>query len=170
MAITRDVFMEILKDSYSAYYTIEDLSHESLPLVFRADYKASDEHFWFTKTARVWVNEKNEYCYVFSAESFSPEEAEACMNWAWDDGMPRVQPHKNHQCTNVKLVFVADRVEEDTARAVRKMSRTKNYHHGLYGYSNLLTGLVDLSTEKTVTNREGHELVPFFKKLFAARA
>ena len=54
--------------------------------------------------------------------------------------------------------------------AVRKKSFTKNYRFGLHGYSNLLAGLTDLGTEQTVTNREGHELVPYFKKLFAARA
>ena len=33
-----------------------------------------------------------------------------------------------------------------------------------------LAGIVDLREQKTVTNREGHELAAFFKKLFAARA
>ena len=119
---------------------------------------------------RLWANEKNEYCYVFSAESFSPELADRCMNWAWEDGLPRVKPHAEHQCTNVKVIFIADSVSEETARTIKKKSATKNYKFGLHGYSNLLTGVTSLGTEKTVTNSAGHELVPYFKKLFAARA
>ncbi len=92
------------------------------------------------------------------------------MEWAWQDGIPRVKPHSEHQCTNVKVIFIADSVDGATAESVQKMSRTKNYKFGLHGYSNFLTGITDLGTEKTVTNREGHELVPYFKKLFAARA
>ena len=65
---------------------------------------------------------------------------------------------------------LGDTVDEETAKTVRRKSFTKNYRFGLHGYSNLLSGIVDLGTEKTVTNREGHELVPYFKKLFAARA
>ena len=170
MAISREVFTEVLKDSYSAYYSIHDDVETDLPLVFRADYGARDEKYWLTKKVKVWANEKNEYCYVFSAESFSPELADRCMNWAWEDGLPRVKPHAEHQCTNVKVIFIADSVSEETARTIQKNSFTKSYKFGLHGYSNLLAGVTDLGTEKTVTNSAGHELVPYFKKLFAARA
>ena len=173
MAIPRKTFLEILKDSYSAYYSIHDNADElgtELPLAFRADFAARDERYWLTKSVKMWGNEKNEYCYVFEAPSFSPETAARCVEWAWQDGLPRVKPHSEHQCTNVKVVFIADSVSDETAQAIRKKSLTKNYKFGLHGYSNLLTGITDLGTQKTVTNREGHELVPYFKKLFAARA
>lgn len=174
MAISREVFSEVLKDSYSAYYTIhEDAEADAgLPLIFRADYSSRDERYWLTKSAVTWANEKHEFCYVFTAESFSPELANACMDWAWNDGLPRVKPHAEHQCTNVKVILVADSVSPDTAKAVKKKSATKSYWHGIQpqGYSNLLAAVTDLETQKTVTNRQGHELVPFFKKLFAARS
>jgi len=170
MAIPREQFLDILKDSFSAYYTIVENIDTDLPLAFRADYRLRDERYWLTKSVKIWGNEKNEYCYVFSAESFSPELADRCMNWAWEDGLPRVKPHAEHQCTNVKVIFIADSVSEETARTIKKKSATKNYKFGLHGYSNLLTGVTSLGTEKTVTNSAGHELVPYFKKLFAARA
>ena len=170
MAIARADILEVLKDSYSAYYSIVEDVKTDLPLGFRADYVARDERYWLTKSVRIWGNEKNEFCYVFAADRFTPELAERCMDWALSDGLPRVKPHAEHQCTNIKVVLVADTVDEETAKTVRKKSFTKNYRFGLHGYSKLLSGIVDLGTEKTVTNREGHELVPYFKKLFAARA
>ncbi len=169
MAIARSDILDILKDSYGAYYTVHDDVATELPLGFRADYVSRDEKYWLTKSVKVWGNEKNEYCYVFTAESFTPELAEKCIDWALQDGLPRVKPHSEHQCTNIKTVFVADHVDEKTAKLVQKKSFTKNYKFGLHGYSNLLAGIVDLGTEKIVTNREGHELGPYFKKLFAAR-
>ena len=169
MAILRSDILDILKDSYEAYYSIHEDVETELPLGFRADYVARDEKYWLTKSVKVWGNEKNEYCYVFMAESFTPELAERCMDWALQDGLPRVKPHAEHQCTNIKTVLIADSVDPETAKTVQKKSFTKNYKFGLHGYTNLLTGIVDLGTEKTVTNREGHELVPYFKKLFAAR-
>ena len=170
MAISRDKFLEVLKDSYSAYYSITEDVETDLPLVFRADYGARDERYWLTKSVKIWGNEKNEFAYVFSAGSFSSELADRCMEWALADALPRVRPHAEHQCTNIKVIFVADTVDAETAKAVQKKSFTKSYKFGLHGYSNLLTGVTDLGTEKTVTNKAGHELVPYFKKLFAARA
>ena len=106
------------------------------------------ERYWLTKSVKMWGNEKNEYAYIFTADSFTPELAERCVEWAWEDGIPRVKPHSEHQCTNVKVIFIADSVSPETEKAVKKMSRTKNYRFGLHGYSNLLTGITDLGTEK----------------------
>ena len=174
MALSREDFVEVLKDSYSAYYTIHEdaAAPEGLPLAFRADYSSRDERYWLTKSVVTWANEKYEYCYVFMAESFSPELALRCMDWAWEDALPRVRPHGEHQCTNAKVVFIADSVSPETAKAVKKKSATRSYRQGIkpQGYSNLLAGITDLGTRKTVTNGAGHELVPYFKKLFAARA
>ena len=173
MSISRSEIIDVLKDSYSAYYSIHDDPAEletDLPLAFRADYSSRDERYWLTKSVKIWGNEKNEYCYVFVTDAFSPEMAERCMEWAWKDGIPRVKPNGEHQCTNVKVLFIADSVDDETAKTVHRKSMTKNYKFGLHGYSNLMTGITDLGTEKTVTNKEGHELVPYFKKLFAARA
>ena len=169
MAIPRDVFMEVLKDSYSAYYSIDETAETELPLAFRATYQSRDELFFFVKSANIWGNEKNEFAYVFSAPSFSPDEVKACVDYALADGLPRVKPHSEHQCTNIKVVFIAETAAEDSISAVEKQSFTKNYKFGLHGFTNLLTGIVDLSTQKTCTNKTGHELVPYFKKLFAAR-
>ena len=170
MAIALSEFLDVLKDSYSAYYTIVEDAECNYPLAFRADYSSRDELYLLTKSVRFWGNEKNEHAYIFAAPSFTPSLADVCMEWAIADMLPRVKPHSEHQCTNVKVVFIAESVDTETARTVQKKRFTKNYRHGLHGYTNLLTGILDLSTEKTVTNREGHELVPYFKKLFAARA
>ena len=169
MAIERPVMLEVLKDSYSAYYTIVEDVETDLPLAFRADYKARDEQYFFTKSAKIWGNEKNEYAYIFSAPSFDPATVKKCLDYAWEDMLPRVKPHKEHQCTNAKVVFVADTLDDDTVKTVRKDNRTKNYHFGLQGYSNMLAGAVDLSRQLTYTNKAGHELAAYFKKLFAAR-
>ena len=174
MAISREDFMDVLKDSYSAYYTIHEDAEapDGLPLMFRADYAARDERYWLTKSAVTWANEKYEYCYVFAADSFTPELAQQCMDWAWEDMLPRVKPHTEHQCTNAKVILIGDSIPPETAKAVRKKSATKSYREGIkpQGFSNLLAGVTDLGTQKTVTNGAGHELVPYFKKLFAARA
>ena len=85
------------------------------------------------------------------------------------DAVPRVKPHKEHQYTNFKAIFLADSFDEAAKAAIKKRSFTKNYKFSLHGYSMLLAAAVDLSDSSTVTNKAGYPLVKYFRKLFDAR-
>ena len=115
MALDRLQFLDALEDSYSAYYNIKksDVKTE-LPLVFEADFFKRDERYFMIKSANLYGNETNEFVYVFSEENFSKEKANACIQYAMDDGLPRVKPHKEHQYTNIKVILVADSFDDET--------------------------------------------------------
>ena len=107
---------------------------------------------------------------MFSAPRIDAETAKRCIDWAWQDMLPKVKPHKEHQYTNCKVVFIADAVPEETAAAVKETKASKSYGFmSLQGYSELITAIVDLGTEKTVTNQVGRGMEKFFHKLFALR-
>lgn len=171
MAIERSLFLEIVKDAYSAYYSIvDDAQAPDLPLAFRADYRSRDEQYFFVKSANIWGNEKNEYAYVFSAPEIDPATARKCLDWALQDMLPRVKPHKEHQYTNCKAIFITDTLSDETAQTVKKSKFSKSYGFlSTQGYTELIAAAVDLSTEAVVTNRVGHGLEDFFRKLFALR-
>ncbi len=170
MAIERLEFLEILKDSYSAYYNISDVkAPENLPLIFRADYFSRQEKYWIDKKNTIWGNETNEYAYVFSAPEFDKELIKKCIDFALDDALPRVKPHREHQYTNVKVVLVAEHFDEKDVKELTKREFTKSYKFSLHGFTNLLSAAVDLEKQKTYTNRAGYRLADFFKKLFAVR-
>ena len=169
MRIEREKFLNTLADSFSAYYDLHMAEGEQeLPLSFRADYFSRAERYWLTKNITIWGNETNEFAYVFSAPSFDQALAARCIDYALDDGLPMVKPHKEHQYTNIKVILLADSVEQDVARYVKKRSFSKSYKFSLHGFSTLKSAIVDLGSQKTVTNSAGHELVDYFSKLFAA--
>ena len=170
MAIERLSFLETLKGSYSAYYNIhpnEDMT--PLPLVFRADFFSRGENYFLVKEAVIWVNETNEYLYLFSAPSFDRDTVEKCMDFAIEDALPRVKPHKDHNYTNFIAVFVADRFEPEAVTAIRRRRFNKSYHHSLWGFSLLKAAAVELETKTIRTNRAGHDLAKFYRKLFAVQ-
>ena len=171
MAVERLAFLEKLKDSYSAYYNINlNESMTELPLVFRADFFSRGENYFLVKSAVIWVNETNEYVYVFSAPSFNRETVEKCMDYAVEDGLPRVKPHKDHNYTNFIAIFIADGFDGETLEAIRKRRFNKSYKHSLWGFSLLKTAAVSLAEQEICTNRAGHDLAKFYRKLFAAQA
>lgn len=171
MAIERDTFLDVLKDAYSAYYTLKPGEGAGeLPLSFRAEYHSRDELYFFVKSANIWGNEKNEFAYIFSAPGFDAALAERCMDWALEDMLPRVKPHKEHQYTNAKVILIADALGQDAVDAVRKKHFSKSYGLlSVHGYTELITAGVDLSRAKTFANRAGNDLPKFFGKLFALR-
>ena len=169
MALDRESFLKVLEDSYSAYYNLNpNEGMTELPLVLRADYFSRNEMYFLLKQNTIWGNETNEFAYVFSAPAFDQNLAARCIDYALDEALPMVKPHKEHQYTNVKVILLADTVAPDVARYVKKRSFTKSYKFSFHGFSTLKSAIVDLGAQKTVTNSAGHELVDYFSKLFAA--
>lgn len=172
MAIDRTTFTEIVKDAYSAYYTILPAENEEddLPLAFRAEYRVRDEQYFFVKSANIWGNEKVEYCFVFSAPHIDAATAERCIDRSLQEMLPKVKPHKEHQYTNCKVILIADTLGEDVAKLVRGKKFSRSYGpFSTQGYTELLAAAVDTGSEKTYTNRMGRDLEKFFGKLFALR-
>lgn len=173
MAIDRATFLEIVRDAYSAYYTILPVEEgqEELPLAFRAEYNVRDEQYFFVKSATIWKNEKHEYCFVFSAPAFDPALAERCIDFSLQEMLPKVNPHKEHQYTNCKVILIADSLDEETVKTVKKKKFSKSYGPlSIHGYTELLCAAVDLSGKKAYANRTGQDLEKFFGKLFALRS
>ena len=169
MGIEREKFLGTLADSFSAYYDLHMAQAEDrLPLAFRADYHSRAERYWLSKNIPIWGNETNEFAYIFSAPAFDRGLAAKCIDYALEKGLPMVKPHKEHQYTNIKVILVADSVDADTAKYLKKRSFSKNYKFSFHGFSTLKSAIVDLGTGKTVTNSAGHELTGYFSKLFAA--
>lgn len=165
----RNEFLEILKDSYSAYYNIipgEDCG--ALPLAFRADYFSRAEQYWLSKKITVWANETNEFAYIFAADSFDSATVEKCVQHALDESLPRVKPHKEHQYSNVKVIFVAESFSNELEKQIKKYKFDKSYKFGLHGFTMLKTASVSLGDERVCTNKAGYELVKYFSKLFAS--
>lgn len=169
MTTQREKFLDTVADSFSAYYDLHMAQGEqALPLAFRADYFSRAERYWLTKNIPIWGNETNEFAYIFSAPAFDRDLAARCIDYALEEALPLVRPHKEHQYTNIKVILLADTVDAEVARYVKKRSFTKNYKFSFHGFSTLKSAIVDLSTRKTVTNSAGCELADYFRKLFAA--
>ncbi len=171
MAFDREEFLNVVEDSYSAYYNIikENLP-QKLPMCFRADYFKREERYLLMKSARYYGNEMNEYVYLFSDVSFDRSLVDACIRFALEDGLPRVKPHKEHQFTNIKTVFLADHFEEEALKEIKNRKFRKSYGFlSLEGYSDLVTTAVDVKDEAIWTNPAGRDMKKYFTKLFSAQ-
>jgi len=160
-------FIDDLKQSYTTYYDVTDATEEdTLPLAFRAEFHSRGESYFLVKTAKIWSNETNEFVYVFASDSFDTETVKKCVDFALEEALPKVKPHKEHQYSNVHSIFVAESIEDDVKKAITSQKYSKSYKWSLHGFSMLKTGYLSLSDKTYGTNKEGHDMAPFFKKLF----
>lgn len=167
MAIDRGEFLEALRESYEPYYDIHpNDSVTPLPLVFRADFHSHGESYFLIKSAKIWSDDTHEYTFLFSADRFTPEIVDACVDYALDTALPMVEPRKDHHYSNVHAIFVADQFDDAVRSAITKRRFSKSYKMGIYGFTLLKTAFIDLSSMDYGTNKEGHDLGDFIKKLF----
>lgn len=169
MAVERNRLLEILEDSYSAYYNIikTDLP-KKYPMAFRAEYFKRGEGYFLTKKITVYANEENEYAYIYSAPLLDAETVKACMEFSLKDALPKVKPGREHQCTNIKVVFVADEFTEDARQEILTRNFQKTYRFSFWGYSTLLVSAVIPASEEVFTNKAASADKKYFKKLFSA--
>ncbi len=163
--IMRD-FLSTLLNSYEYYYSITEGDADSgLPLAFRAEFHARDEGYVLIKKAKIWAAESNEYVYVFSVPELDLKTAESCMDYALADGLPRIEPHPEHKDSYIIAIFLADVIQAEAARAIRRRKYHKDYKFGMLGWSSMKTAAVELEKEMVLTNKMGRNLKKFFKKL-----
>lgn len=166
MARNRHDFLSKLVDSYEYYYNITEGDADSgLPLAFHAEFHARDEGYVLIKKAKIWAAESNEYVYVFSTPELDLQTAEGCMDYALADGLPKIEPHPEHKDSYIIVVFLADVIQPEAAKAIRRRKFHKDYKFGIMGWSSMKTAAVELEKEMVLTNKMGSSLKKFFKKL-----
>ena len=84
---------------------------------------------------------------------------------AWNTGMSRVVPHDGHRNSDVVLFILADVIDEDAKKAIKKMKRYQSYRRTLHGWSHYRVIAQEMSTEKPVFNRMGRELKKLLRNI-----
>ena len=77
---------------------------------------------------------------------------------AWERGLSRVTPYYGHRNTDITLIFISDKITDETFKHFKKLKFYKSYKFGLFGWSAFRALAYDSSTGRAVTNRRGSDL------------
>ena len=162
MAWNRAGLLDKLRESYEYYYDItEGDAGTGLPLLYSAAFHVRSEGYMLFKKAKIWAAETNEYAYIFSVPVLDAETASRCIDFALEDGLPRVQPQESY----IIALFVADVIDPEAQKIIRGRKFYKSFKFGLQGWVALKVAAVELEKELIETNKAGGNLVSFFRKL-----
>lgn len=158
--MTVNEIIDKLLRSFQVYYNVKKEDVEP-PFVAEAEFHTHDEQFFLVKSAVLAEAESREYIY-FAAEKFLDETLLLRLDKAaWESGMKRVKPHKDHRNTDVSLFIVAEKISEEAFEKIPKLRHYQSYHLGLQGWSHYRLVAIEQSSGRAVYNRFGRS----YKKL-----
>ena len=151
----REALPSLLKAFY-AYYNVTE-ENVTPPFAAEAEFHSHDEQFFLVKQAKLSESESKEYAFFAVTEHLTLEDLKVMDETAWTTGMSRVFPHDGHRNSDVALIILADKIDEDAAKYLKKLRRYQSYRYTLHGWSHYYVIAQEMSTGKAVFNRMGRQ-------------
>ncbi len=153
--------LQLLLPSYIRYYNVKQEDVEP-PFTAEAEFHSRDEQYFLIKSARLNAWESHEYVYFATLDHLDLTLARELEETAWQRGTAHVVPTNEHRSSDVHLVVLAETIDDDAAKFLKKLKRYESYNHMLQGWSHFRVIALETSTGKLTCNRMGQIL----KKLF----
>lgn len=163
--------LDKLLTAYSRHYDIQrDVQVEGGYFPATAEFYLRDENRLLTKEHIYSALEQHEYVYFYVAEHLDAATLRQQIALSQQVGLARVHPHKEHMCSYVTLVVLANRMDPDAAVLVRKTRLHKNYRWTLHGWMDYRVAAMETATGQFFSNPAGREARKTLENNFGSRS
>lgn len=152
-----DSLLKKLLTSFERYYTIQTENVTS-PFNAQAEFKAHGEQYVLLKIAKIAEMDSRDYAYFKLEENLTVEKLQEYSLKAWDAGIAKVVPYSGHRNSDITLVILADKIDEDAVKQIKKTKFYKSYKFSFWGWSHFRLVVKELSSNKVYFNRFGSDL------------
>ncbi len=139
------------------YYNIKTEDVEP-PFEAEAAFESHNEQYYLVKAAKVADVNINEYVYFAKCDTLGADDFKTFDEEAWNRGVAKAKPGYDHRNTDVTLYIVADKIEDDIKKQIKKTRRYKSWKWGFNGWSNYRLVAIECSTGKAFYNHQGKSL------------
>lgn len=159
--------LQILLRSYMRYYNVteEDVAE---PFAAEAAFHSKDVQYFLVKSVKMSESESHEYIFFAVTEHLTLAQAQQLDAAAWERGMARVEPHPGHRNTDIHLIVLADKLDADAAKFLKKLHRYEGYNHTFWGWSHYRVIALETSSGRLTYNRMGQILKKLFRNIKSA--
>lgn len=149
--------LEKLLPSFKRYYNVktEDVTE---PFTAEAEFFTHDEAYFLMKSAKLSESESKEYVFFSTLDHLDIDTLKQLDEKAWNTGLSRVQITPIHHSTDVALIILAETIDSDAAKLIKKLSHYKSYCFTFRGWSRYRLIALEASTGKVIHNHLGSEL------------
>ena len=148
--------LEKLLGAYSHQYDIErDVEEEGDRWIATATYYLRDENYLISKQHVLSAVEQHEYLYFYLTDHLSATDLNAQVDLSKRAGLRKVKPHKDHMFSNVGLIILANTIDPEACKLIKKTRFRKNYRLSLYGWTEYQLAAMEVSTNCFYSNPAG---------------
>ncbi|MBQ7159220.1 MAG: hypothetical protein IJS09_07355 [Treponema sp.] len=149
--------LQTLLHSFERYYNVTT-DGVSAPFAAEAEFHSHSEQYFLVKVAHVADVDSNEFVFFSVSDSLSAEKVAELAQIAWERGISRVKPYMGHRNSDVTFIALADKIDDDAFKQIKKTKYYKSYKFSLYGWSHFRALAYETSTGRLGYNRFGKDL------------
>ena len=154
--MTKDMILDKLMKAYSHHYDIGPaVDAEGWHYPATATFFLRDENYVLSKKNVISAFEQYDYVYIYAAEHLDAPATKKLLDDTLKTGMGQIKPHKEHKSSYVTLVILADTIDEEAKKLIRKTRFQKNFRLALHGWMEYHIAAMEISTNSFLCNPAG---------------
>lgn len=171
MDMTLQERLDKLLDAYAYHYDVErDVTVDGGWFPATAEFFLRDENRLLTKEHIYYAMEQHEYVYFYVTEHLDAATLREQIALSQRVGLARVRPHKEHMCSFVALVILADTIDPEAKAILKKTRLRKTFRLMLHGWMEYRIAAMECSTVSFLSNPAGKEARRTLENNFAKKA
>ena len=148
--------LDKLLNAYSHHYDIErDVMLEGTYYPAKATFFLRDENYLISKKHVLSAVENHEYVFFHLCENLTAEELKKHIELTRSNVLSQVRPHKEHMSTFATLVVLADTIEPEAKKLIKKTRFSKYFRLALHGWMEYHIAAMEISTNSFLSNPTG---------------
>ena len=170
MEITLQQRLDKLLDAYSHQYDIErNAEAGGCCYPATATYYLRDENYLISRQHVLSAVEQHEYLYFYLTDHLTVKELQTQIELSRQTGLSKVKPHKDHMFSNVGLIVLANTIEPEAQRLIRRTRFRKNYKLTFHGWTEYQLAAMEVSTNRFFSNPAGKGAKQILERNFPLR-
>ena len=170
MELSMQERLDKLLNAYSHHYDIErDVMLEGTYYPAKATFFLRDENYLISKKHVLSAVENHEYVFFHLCENLTAEELKKHIELTRSNVLSQVRPHKEHMSTFATLVVLADTIEPEAKKLIKKTRFSKYFRLALHGWMEYHIAAMEISTNSFLSNPTGRGARKILEGNFAPR-
>ena len=148
--------LEKLLNAYSHQYDIErDVTVDGGSFPATATFFLRDENYLISKKHVLSAVENYDYTYFYIIDHLDAATLQQQIELTRKVGFARVKPHREHMSSFVSLVILADTIDEEAKKLIKKTRFHKYFRLALHGWMEYHIAAMECSTNSFLSNPAG---------------
>ena len=162
--------LEKLLNAYSHNYDLtRDVEAEGVCFPAMAHFFLRDEHYLVRRDKQFYATEQHDYTYFYVAGRLDAAGAGDLAERALKAGLAAVKPHKEHMSSFVTLVILAETIDPEAKKLLKRTRFHKNYRLALHGWMEYHIAAMECSTVSFLSNPAGRGARKTLEANFASK-